>query len=101
MGRWAQRRRAGGGSPVLNSMIYAAAVGGADADVTYATTIDAAELDPDSFTSNPSGEQGLTINQLTDTKIEISFSGDVSGDTTLLYAGVVIGIRTPQTISYT
>lgn len=100
MGRWAQRRRAGGGPPTLNYITEAAAGGAANQMfVRYAQNVDETQLIPSAFEATPSTNTGDTIDQLLPNRIRISFTGDVDTDTTLIYGGSTPGILTPQTVS--
>jgi hypothetical protein len=100
MGRWAQRKRTGGGAPVLNYIIEATNFGGETAGAEYAYKVDANALSPAAFTSNPSGEIANTILQFDPRRIIIEFDIPQDADTTLVYSGTTPGIVTPQTIAY-
>jgi hypothetical protein len=52
------------------------------------------------FTSNPSGEVGVGIVQLTDRIIEVNFDNPIDSDTSITLNQVVPGIISPATINY-
>jgi len=100
MGHASQRRRSGGGVTPLNHIVDAIIAGADSANLEYASPIDASQLDPSSFVSNPSSETGNSANNVAPRRIIITFSGPVVTDTELLYEGETPGIVTPQTINY-
>lgn len=101
MGRWAQRRRGGGGIRDINKMI-AAEVTAPDTElVTYAYAVSASALDATTFHSQPSNEEGIDVFQNGANGIRIVYGNDVSLDTFLSYTGSTPGILTPQQIAFT
>jgi len=81
-------------------MLSARITGGDTALVQYLLATDATQMVPQDFTSNPSGEQGDILADVTSREIQITFSGGIAGDTQLVYNGTTPRILTPQTISY-
>lgn len=100
MGRWAQRKRTGGGAPVLNYMVDA--VKGTDflSTAEYQNAVDATQLDDVTFVSTPSATPGLAVDQNGTHEIVITWDANTAGDTGITYTGVTPGIVTPQTILY-
>lgn len=98
MGRWAQRVRAGGTVNQFNSITNVQFESNPeDKDLTYANVVNAASLVAATFASQPSGEVGASIAQLSANVIRVTFTGDVSMDTETVYSGNTVGFRTPQT----
>ena len=100
MGHASQRRRSGGGITPLNHILQATIAGADSANIEYAAPVDASQLIPSSFTSNLSGETGISANNVATRRIILSFTGSIVTDTELLYEGATPGIVTPQTIDY-
>lgn len=71
-----------------------------DLQVTYSAAVTAAAFAPDDFQSFPSTEQSNSYGQVNPDEITITFSGDISGDNQVVYAGTVPGILTPQTLFF-
>jgi len=100
MGRWAQRRRTGGGPTQTIVMVDAQITATTDARVRFSAAIDASQLVPGQFDSSPSVEVGDTISQISDREIEITFVSIIGGDTVLGYNGTNYPGLAPQTINY-
>jgi hypothetical protein len=98
MGRWAQRTRGGGGINALNQITFVVQSAIAKEEISYEHAVDASQLVAAEFTSNPSGETGVSMIQSSPTVIEVTFTSDVGGDTELVYTGSTPGIQTPQTV---
>lgn len=100
MGRWAQRRRTGGGPSILNYITDAVQQTATTIILTYAYPIDATELIPVDFESSPSGAIGDTITQLTNDTIQLDLDASSAGDDEIQYSGSTPGVRTPQQVQY-
>ena len=101
MGRWAQRRRSGGGNgqpagAVLSIVGFTAHSSGSY-KITYNGPINVAILNPVDFVSNPSGEVGATIVQLTATELEWANDATNNTDTEIVYSGSAPFVQSPQT----
>jgi len=102
MGRWAQRKRAGGGGESLNYITNVHSVPGIDTlQVTYHAPVDPDALDPAAFQSIPSASFGQGKAPNSETQVEIFYGDDISADTTLDYDGTTPGLLTPQTVPFT
>lgn len=99
MGRWAQRRRAGGGSPSLNSMIRAVQSGAFSLQVTYASDVSADDFTPGMFAEQTDDIVPVAVFQLSPNSLELNFSSELENASELIYIGNVLGTRTPQTIA--
>jgi hypothetical protein len=104
MGRWAQRRRNGGGPPPPGAelvSIEAAVIDDSETViVTYDSSVTATGFDAAAFESEPSGETGVSVSQLSANELTLNMSGSVTGDATLVYTGTKPGITTPQSVAY-
>src|SRR3972149_5303461 len=100
MGRWAQRKRAGGGPVTLNQMIQAVKTGGILVEVEWSADVDPASFEPTAFTSEPSGIINQAFAVIGPRRLELQFEFPVDADTELVYLGLTPGMLTPQTISY-
>jgi hypothetical protein len=103
MGRWAQRSVRGGGPPTaaaLNQMVNAVIAAGNEAEVTYATDVDALDFAPGDHVSEPSGSISTAYVQFDLNVLTVTMAPDIIGDTDLNYAGAAPGILTPDTIPY-
>lgn len=107
MGRWAQRRRAGGGSspdsapPTIAQLLEAHIDGIVTEQAVYTTPITAGDFSPGDFVSNPSGGTSTIVLQINATTIEIEFDNIVTGDDTLEYAGTNPNVITPDSVAIT
>lgn len=106
MGRWAQRRLGNGGGGTgttgcaqITSVTFGSGV--QELDVTFQIPVTDTDFDPGAFTTTPGGFQGQGVTGLTAETLTVDFDGDVTGETELIYAGVVTGICTPQTVPIT
>lgn len=103
MGRWAQRRRSGGGSslaPPLIQMIEALN-DGITLSIEYSGAVTAGDFDTAAFHVQPSDDQPDEIEQNGANGLNLNFSGDISGQTLLEYSGVTAGVLSPQAIGLT
>lgn len=100
MGRWSQRRLAGGGITPLNHIIDANNLGGFNATAEYQSNVNAAVFNGDEFLSQPSGTVSNLVVQTSTRTVTITFDDPMGADTSLAYSGTVPGILTPQTINY-
>lgn len=102
MGRWSQRRRAGGGPPLITSGI-SITLGQIDGTMTVILTYDgnitAGDFNEASFTTHPSNTSANAISQESVNALNLEFTEDISTDTTISYNGSVVGVTTPQTIA--
>lgn len=104
MGRWAQRRVSGGGSPSIGTIVILSAhiTGTHTATIELNAGVDAAGLTATDFESDPSAVNPTSLAQLTDTSIELNFSilDVISADTELAYFGST-PLAPNQTVLYT
>jgi len=102
MGRWAHRKRTGGGFPLQNFIIDATISNGPNGEgaFAYQFAIDAFAFDMATFESAPSGAVGQIAFQLGPRLLGIVFDGPITGDTSVTYTGSTPGFTTPQTIVY-
>jgi len=100
MGRWSQRSRAGGGPGPLNMMLSARITGIDTVLAQYLLATDGTQIDPGGFASQPSSEPGDVIADVTSREIQITFAGNIGGDTRVEYTGDTPRFLTPQTIFY-
>lgn len=102
MGRWAQRKRAGGSPTPLNYMTGAVITGGG-ADiirVTFAYPVTAAAFDAASFQSAPGGAIGDSVAQVSAKVVDVTLDVSAAGDTTFSYIATLGGFNFPQVINY-
>lgn len=100
MGRWAQRRRTGGGPTVFNYMLAIGHAGNFDTLAEYAYNINSLTLSPAAFASIPSAHVPTGIVQSGVKRVDIQWADSQAAETGLTYSGTTPAIRTPQTISY-
>jgi hypothetical protein len=102
MGRWAQRKRAGGGpsAPSLTQIDTATLASNTQADLFYNNSVTATDFDPATFTSSPSGVFGTAITQAGPNEFLIDLTGSAAGDDEIQYTGSVSGVLTPQSVQY-
>lgn len=106
MGRWAQRKRSGGGNlapitPDLPQMVSASITGANTARVFYSAPVNASEFgggDHESISSH-----AITTNyiQNDDYSIDATFDDTITGDTSLEWHGTAPPLKTPDEIPYT
>lgn len=101
MGRWAQRRRGGGGSPTLNQMINVTRDGDEQMIVTYRNVVNVSDLQTSGFLANPGAVTPPGVTQLSPTQLTVDFEADTSAFTTLVYAPPTSGFVAPQQITIT
>lgn len=103
MGRYAQRRLAGGGpTPPATGDNFIVAASQPSADVvrvTYQTVVMATDFAASDF-ENAIPDNPTTITQFSPTQIDLNFAGDVTGANPLSYIGTVPGYLTPDGIDY-
>lgn len=106
MGRWSQRRLAGGGGPhtnpsTLTSITQALIDSPTTAIVTYDNAVHASAFSLADFTSKPTtNAHPANISQGAPNELELDFFSSISLDTQLTYAGTVSGVLSPQTEPY-
>lgn len=100
MGRWAARRRTGGGPPLLNYITRAQIGGPTTVTLTYAADVAAASLDPANFESSPSGASGIGLAQATARVLTLETNDPVDTDSDITYGGSTPGFLTPQNVNY-
>lgn len=100
MGRWSQRRLAGGGPPILNYMTFATQIENDVINVRFAFPVDATTFDPSDFVSNPSGALATTYAQLQPNLLEITLNSSSAGDDEVQYVGNKSGFQPNQQIQY-
>lgn len=101
MGRWAQRRIAGGGGVAYLANINSAQVDSVNVlFLTWSSGVNAANLTATDFVTN-GGHHGVTVTQPDDNSTYVNFGLDISDEVTLTYNGHAAGINTPQTIAIT
>jgi len=105
MGRWSHRKRMGGGPPTtavgVTRMIQAIIDDVDISLVAYSTPVVNTAFTPSDFASLPSAETGSTVDQSAGTELRITWSGIITGDTSVQYSGTDPPALTPQTIAYT
>lgn len=96
MGRWAQRRVAGGGQPTtLIAMVRAIRPTPSTVRVNYSGNVQASAFDPSDFETDSSIE-ATAVTQFSPNQIVLDFGEDVSGSASVDYSGDTVGILTPQ-----
>lgn len=83
----------------MRSATIADAVGG-EVHITWEEPILDGDLDPSAFTSNPSGQLGGSFSPLGPQELSLLLSGDITGDTEIVFSDVVPGFLGPQTKNY-
>lgn len=104
MGRWAQRRRGGGGTPAateLVSITQAQITASQEIEVTYSQDVSDADYNAGDYQSNTSGEIGSSLMNSASNRLTIFFASSVVGDTDVAYTGAATNTLTPQTVNYT
>lgn len=103
MGRWAQRRRAGGGPtfpPVLISITLVVVDGANELVVTYSGNVDPGDFSNSDFITDSSLAVPTSITDLDTNILLLTFGVDVSDSQNLVYSGNVSGVLTPQSVAY-
>lgn len=105
MGRWAQRRRTGGGNAPTAGQILGHLVAATIDDATHATgtwnvPVSAGDFDAADFTSASSQETGISIAQAGTYALTVEFSGTITGDADFEYTGDTANLLTPDTVAY-
>lgn len=106
MGRWSQRRHAGGGPPLpmsgpLAEMIEATGGGPGKLNLTYDTDVDGPSFIAGDFVTAPLGLIATSIDVIGPVNIHLHFVGSPGDELSLTYSGSVPGVLTPQTIAIT
>jgi len=98
MGRWAQRRRGGGGAThtPLVQMVSATAIGAFNIDVAYTGNITAAAFAVTAFATIPSVHQPTLIAQDGPTGLNLTFADNISAETDLEFTNGVSGVLSPD-----
>lgn len=99
MGRWAQRRRAGGGPSTAPTQIILAQLSGTDfVELTYNRTVNVADFSELNFTTN-TAVTAVGVGQTATNKLIVDFGEDISGAGSLTYTGTTPAVISPQTIA--
>jgi len=101
MGRWAQRRRNGGGPQTVKYMVEATITSATTSEVRYNLPVVPSDFGIASFGSTPSGEIESSLAQVNATTIEITWGGPVTGDVNVEYTGTNFGFAQGQVLDYT
>lgn len=96
MGRWAQRRRAGGGQSAGLQMTFAERTTVDEATITFSGPTTDADTAQFQFTSFPSGEGSTVIQLDLPNSLSVEFTGDVSSDTYVLLVNAPHGFSFPS-----
>lgn len=107
MGRWAQRRQAGGGqsaqqppeTTIEHATIDDTLLG--IVNVFFTAPVSPADFSETDFTSQPSGTVGTVFTDLDATTLQVTFSPAIAADTSLDYAGTAPNVQTPESVLYT
>lgn len=101
MGRWAQRRLAGGGSVFLNTINNASIDNAQTVRLIWKGIVDPTKFSPSMFISNPSGTVPISVTGGTNQQhMFLNFGPDIDTDTSVTYLGAVPGTLAPQTKTY-
>lgn len=100
MGRWSQRRKRGGGVPLVNFMTAIQFVDNFNTLATYQYPIAANSLSPAAFLSDPSGAGTSLITQVDQRTVNIVWDDTTAGDTTVTYSGTTPQVQSPQVILF-
>lgn len=104
MGRWSQRRLAGGGTPatpLIEMTLAELTPGDAFLTVSYSAPVLDTDFTPPDFTTAISGFIAISVIQNDADTLIITFNEVLDGEGSLRYTGTVPNVRTPQTISIT
>lgn len=101
MGRWSQRRRAGGGGTPGNQMVLAFISGANTIDVEFFRPIPAGTINAQTVEIAPSANSPISIIQSDSKTLTYDFGLAVAGTTSLTYSGNDDALLTPQTIAVT
>lgn len=104
MGRYAQKRRGGGGPPTpsaLNHMILATITSDPHIEITYSAEVDAGDFTFTDFLTVPNAIEPISFGQASATSIDVEWSDSVLLETAVAYTGGIANIETPQTIAIT
>jgi len=103
MGRWSQRRHAGGAGKIATPtivMVEALSNGDDQLLITYSAPIDANDFLPSDFNTDDF-VTGDEVSQAADNILEVVMADTISLSTSLTYADSVAGVLSPQTITIT
>lgn len=98
MGRWAQRRRAGGGPQTVNYIVQIDATGSPVVTATYNANIDVGEFAAANFVRNDTAAPADSVSSAGPKLLEIEFTDPVNAATSITYTGTANNVRSPQTI---
>jgi len=99
MGRWAQRRRTGGGPPAGAALITITEAEVTDTTeilVSFSANVNAGDFDPTDFTTQPSNATGTVFGAAGANYINTYFDHDITADTTITYNGTAPGVQSPD-----
>lgn len=100
MGRFAQRRRAGGGGTVQNRIVSAVLTAPTFCKLQYASNISISGLNASDFTSEPTNIDCNDVTQNGARGVVLEWDMAITGETGLTYSGARQDLVSPQTISY-
>lgn len=102
MGRWSQRRRAGGDAQILNEafIIEVTRPDNVTASIAYNIPVDASTLNPAAFFSNPSTAEPNSLAQAGTNQVDATFLDDILSDTSIQYIGITPGFKSPDSRDY-
>ena len=102
MGRWAQRRRYGGGPATVASMVTAVLQGSlTEILITFSSNVDAAYFPSDFFIVNPSLDSSITINQAGPRALLVDWGLNLTGTTTVTNEIQKPGVVNDQVLAVT
>ena len=104
MGRWAQRRLAGGGPPLPVDLIQivSAVIDGTNFILlTYSAAVDIGDFLNSDFETVPNVRESIDITDPAANELYLEYSGGALAETAITYHGTAPGILTPQTIALT
>lgn len=100
MGRWAQRRIAGGGGDQVINQIVSAIYDAGELLLTYRENVSGPLFTGLEFTAQPGSHASTEVNNETLNSIRVTFGSAISSSGTVDYAGSVPGILNPQSFPY-
>lgn len=103
MGRWSQRRRAGGGPPGISGLIeitLATQTAANELTLDYSGDVTAGDFNTADFTTFANNLSPDVINQTASNQLQLQFPVDVTGEGAIIYAGTTLNVLTPQTVPF-